>query len=148
MDRVGDQVSEWWREVRGDKGIETSLVAAGRGVGLIAATVILGLLIVWLWRKIVRLKVWGAFRNRLFGRHDASIVEFYERMLNVLAEKGFVRESHQTPLEFACAVGGPEALLITRKYNEVRFGAKTLSENDEVRIQDWLRNIESHGKHE
>lgn len=141
MNSISDQVSEWWKEIRGDKGIETSLAAAGRGA-LYAAMALIGLLLfVWLYRKVVKLKVWGRLRERLFGRRHVSIVAFYERMLFVLAEKGFEREPYQTPLEFAYAVGAPEAVKITEKYNRVRFGEKGLSRDESDEIENWLEGI-------
>ena len=67
----------------------------------------------------------------MFAKPHASIIEFYDRMLSVLAENGYTREPHQTPLEFAFAVNMPEAVKITEKYNRVRFGDQELSADDE-----------------
>ena len=69
------------------------------------------------------------------------MVEFYERMLEVLASKGLVREPHQTPLEFAFAAGVPEAVLITEKYNSVRFGERRWSTDEAKEIDQWLESI-------
>ncbi len=141
MNQVGDQVSEWWAEVRGDKGVETSMAAVGRGVGLLAGLLVIVLLFVWLYRKVVNLKVWGRLWDRLFGRRHTSIIAFYERMVRLLEEKGFVREPHQTPLEFARVIGMPEAVKVTEKYNRVRFGEKALSQREEKEIEDWLESV-------
>lgn len=84
-------------------------------------------------------------RNRFFSKRRASIVEFYERFLWVFAEKGIVRESHQTPLEFAYAVGSREAILITELYNGIRFGNKELSDEQRERIENWLVSFEKEG---
>ncbi|MEO7672949.1 MAG: DUF4129 domain-containing protein, partial [Pyrinomonadaceae bacterium] len=136
-----DGVSEWWKEIRGDKGIETSVSAAVRAL-LYAVAALAGLLlVVWLYRKVVKLKVWAAAWEWLFARRRATIVEFYERMQTALADKGFTREVHQTPLEFAYAVGMPEAVKITEKYNQVRFGEKRLSRDESVEIENWLEEI-------
>ncbi len=62
-------------------------------------------------------------------------------MQKVLASKGFRRESHQTPLEFAFALNMPEAVRITEKYNRVRFGEKNLSKDETQEIEDWLKNL-------
>jgi hypothetical protein len=62
-------------------------------------------------------------------------------MLAVLASKGFVREPHQTPLEFAYAVGMPEAVGITEKYNRVRFGGGELSGDEAAEIDGWLGRL-------
>jgi len=64
-------------------------------------------------------------------------------MQKILASKGWVREPHQTPLEFAYAVGMPEAVNVTEKYNRVRFGEKYLSASDEDEIESWLASLES-----
>jgi hypothetical protein len=143
MNSIGDQVSEWWAEVRGDKGIETSMSALARGVGLLAAVLVFLLLFVWLYRKIVNLKVWGRLWDRIFGRRHESIVAFYERMVRVLEDKGFVREPHQTPLEFAYAVGMPEAVHVIEKYNRVRFGEKTLTSEESDQLDGWLEELET-----
>jgi len=87
------------------------------------------------------LKVWRRIADRLYGRRTASIVEFYDRMQKILASKGFVRESHQTPLEFAYAVGMPEAVNVTEKYNRVRFGEKGISSSESEAIESWLEDI-------
>jgi transglutaminase-like putative cysteine protease len=71
-----------------------------------------------------------------------SVVEFYERMTKILAAKGYQRSEHETPLEFANAVGFPEAMNLTLAYNRVRFGAEELSKEDAEKIDDWLREIE------
>lgn len=82
----------------------------------------------------------GANANR-------SAVAFYERMNRALAARGLRRESHQTPLEFAGALSVPEALLVTRAYNRVRFGARELSPDEAARVENWLRRIEGAGEH-
>ena len=98
---------------------------------------------VWLYRRIVKLAFWSWLRKRIFGSHGASVVEFYERMLAVLASKGVVREPHQTPLEFAYEVGIPEAVGITEKYNLVRFGGGTLTHDEVAAIDSWLGRLET-----
>jgi transglutaminase-like putative cysteine protease len=82
----------------------------------------------------------GAGANR-------SAVGFYERMNRALAARGLRREPHQTPLEFAGALSMPEALLVTRAYNRVRFGARELSPDEAARVDNWLRRIEGAGEH-
>ena len=141
MEGITEQVTEWWQEVRGDKGMETSFAAMGRGILYLIAAALGLLLIMWLYRKVVKLKVWQRLWDRFFGRRHGSIVEFYERMVRVLAEKGFAREPHQTPLEFAYAVGMPEAVKVTESYNRVRFGERGLSADESREIESWLEDI-------
>ena len=143
-----DIFAEWWADVRGDKGTSASLAAIGYAIAYTIAGVIGILLLGWLYRKIVKLKVWRTIWDRLFAKRHASIVEFYDRMQRVLAEKGFARQPHQTPLEFAFAVGMPEAVSITEKYNRVRFGEKPLSRDESVEIENWLEELETTKKHE
>jgi len=145
VNTVSAQVSDWWAEVRGDQGIETSLSALGRGAMYLTAALLGVLMFVWLYRKVVKLKVWQRLRHRFLRRDHASIVEFYERMIRSLAEKGFAREAHQTPLEFAYAVGAPEAVMITEKYNRVRFGEKPISLLEEQEIESWLKDVSTDG---
>ncbi|MEO6655967.1 MAG: DUF3488 and transglutaminase-like domain-containing protein [Pyrinomonadaceae bacterium] len=133
--------AEWWADVRGDKGTRASFIAIIFAAGYIVGVIIGILLLGWLWRKVVKLKVWGGVWDRLFAKRHASIIEFYDRMQILLAEKGFAREPHQTPLEFAYAVAMPEAVNITEKYNRVRFGEKGLSKNEAVQIEGWLTEI-------
>ncbi len=62
-------------------------------------------------------------------------------MLAVLASKGFTRQAIKTPLEFAFALGMPEAVKITEKYNGVRFGERSLTEPEADEIERWLKEI-------
>lgn len=143
-----EKIAEWWREVRGDKGYQQSLIAIGYAIGYISASILGIIFLIWLFKKFVKSKIWQNFINWLKNKNDAGVVEFYERMQKVLAIKGFIRQSHQTPLEFAFALNMPEVVSITEKYNRVRFGEKDLS-NDEAReIEIWLENLEKKAKNE
>ena len=136
--QIQNALKSWWSEVRGDSGGGQSIAAAGKAVGLVALIVAAGLLISWLARDVVKLKVWHRLADRFRRRRPVSIVEFYDRMLKVLARKGMIREPHQTPLEFAYAVGVPEAVNVTEKYNRVRFGEKDISTSESDQIEQWL----------
>jgi len=48
-----------------------------------------------------RLRVWGFCND---GEH--ARVDFYERLLTILASRGLTREAHQTPLNSAALAGG------------------------------------------
>jgi protein-glutamine gamma-glutamyltransferase len=137
------RLADWWREARGDKGFAQSAQAIGWGVLYLAFFVSGIMAVVWLYRKILKLKVWEKFKNYFSRENNRSIVEFYERMQNVLARRGFERPAHQTPLEFAFALGMPEAVKITEKYNRVRFGEKNLSKDEASEIENWLKNLEN-----
>src|SRR6266852_5500436 len=87
------------------------------------------------WRR--GLKVWG------FGTAaESSRVDFYERLTALLEKRGARRPPHQTPLEFAAALGINEASTITRAYNRVRFGAEKLSAAERTRIEEMLAELE------
>ena len=135
-------LSEWWKEARGDKGFAQSLQAIGWGVLYLAAFVFSIFFIVRLYRKFVQAGFWERFKIYFARRNNRSVVEFYERMQKVLARKGFERQPHQTPLEFAFALNMPEAVKITEKYNRVRFGEKNLSSDEAKEIENWLKSLE------
>ena len=62
-------------------------------------------------------------------------------MLAVLADKGFVRPAHQTPLEFAFTSGIPQAVVITEVYQRVRYGEQELSEDEAREMDDLIEKI-------
>jgi protein-glutamine gamma-glutamyltransferase len=74
---------------------------------------------------------------------NESIVVFYERLLRLLAQRGWEREKHLTPLEFAGALKSHEAVLVTRAYNRVRFGNERLSMTESREIEKILKDLES-----
>ena len=138
----------WWQEVRGEKGLGASLIAIGSGIAYILGS-LLGILgLVSLWRKLKKLELWKRLRLSLQWKKEISVVEFYQRMQKVLAKQGLIRESHQTPLEFAFELKMPQAIRITEKYNEVRFGEKNISKEEAREIDDWLKDLETTTSHE
>lgn len=148
LDETREKLTEWWREVRGDKGYQQSLIAIGYAIGYVSAFILGIIFLVWLFKKLAKSNFWKNFVNWLKNKNDAGIVEFYERMQKVLAGKGFVREPHQTPLEFAFALNMAEAVSITEKYNRVRFGEKDLTNDEAEEIEDWLKNLEKKTENE
>lgn len=140
-------LADWWSEVRGDRGGAASISAIGYAVAWFAGSVAAIVVFVWLSRRIVKLKIWRRIADWIGGRRAPSIVEFYDRMLKILARQGFVRQPFQTPLEFAFAVGSTEALRITEKYNRVRFGEKYLTTAEWDQIDKWLKDLADTGPH-
>ena len=69
------------------------------------------------------------------------MVEFYERMLEALEERGIKKQPFQTPLEFARAAAIPEAQMITERYNRVRFGNREVSSEEAKEIDIWLQTL-------
>ena len=87
------------------------------------------------WRR--GLKVWRSEQS-----FDHSRIDFYERLLDMLAKRGLTRESYQTPREFASVTGLSEANAITDAYNRVRFGNQELSAADRRALNDLLALLE------
>ena len=116
-------------------------MAIAYGVAYIAIATLSMLFIVWVYRRIGRLKIWSLLWNRLLRNRHGSIIGFYDRMQRILAAKGVIRQSHETPLEFAFSLRMPEAVKITEKYNRVRFGEKDLSRDEENEIETWLQKL-------
>jgi transglutaminase-like putative cysteine protease len=136
-----DKIGDWWKDVRGDKGLQSSAWAIASGIGYLAAAALGIFLVVWFYRKITKLAIWQKILAWLKQKNETTIVEFYEKMQKVLASKGFRRAAHQTPLEFAFALNMPEAVKITEKYNRVRFGEKNLTRDETEEIENWLKNL-------
>jgi transglutaminase-like putative cysteine protease len=91
------------------------------------------------WRRGV--KIW-----QTGSEGETSCVEFYERLLELLKKQGLMRESSQTPLEFAAAVGINEARAITTAYYRVRFGEEKLTGSERTQIEELLARIEQSRK--
>ncbi len=110
-------------------------------IGLLAVAV--GIMFVALAWRIRRqgwrrgLRVWG-FRIA----PETSRVDFYERLIVLLEKRGAKREPHQTPVEFASALGMNEASEITNAYNRVRYGAEKLSASERKHIEELLSVLE------
>lgn len=153
-DRVGDlqrggfrliegliaTASQWWRGTPTVGGSVTrpALVSAAP-YALLALSVGLALVLVARRRGFLRAI---AKRLRGAGGKRQSPVAFYERMTRALAARNLRRAPDQTPLEFASTLDAPEALLVTRAYNRVRFGARQLTRAETARVEEWLQKIE------
>lgn len=138
--------SEWLSEVRGDKGFRNSLVAIVYGALSIVGFLAFLFAMIWAVRKVAQLKLWRRLYDRLFSSNDASVVEFYHRLISILELRGFKRDSFQTPLEFAYSTHIPEAITITERYQQVRFGRQDLSSDQAEEINGMLRQLEFEGK--
>jgi hypothetical protein len=75
-------------------------------------------------------------------RSETTAVEFYQRLLAVLATRGVQRNADLTPLEFATDLNLQPALAITRAYNRVRFGGQQLSSAELREIELTLKQLE------
>jgi transglutaminase-like putative cysteine protease len=81
-------------------------------------------------------------RSEVEGR-TYSRVQFYERLVSLLEQRGLERDKHLTPLEFADSLNSSEALLITRAYNRVRYGSERLSPKERKEIEQALFVLEA-----
>lgn len=133
---------KWWEQVRGENGVSGSIIAILWGIGYLLIFICGILSLIWSFRKLLRLKLWERIRTVFRRKRETSVVEFYQRMQKILAKRGLMREPHQTPLEFAFALNMPQAVSITEKYHDVRFGEKKLSKDEAQEIENWLIDLE------
>jgi hypothetical protein len=128
-------LAAWWERM-GIAGGADGLAGAPTYLGVIAA---LALIAVMAWLK-------GLFkfkRGTQASSVNSSEVAFYKRMLNALEARGFRRDTAQTPLEFASALGAPEALIVTDAYHRVRYGGQHLTSAEAREIDECLRRLET-----
>jgi transglutaminase-like putative cysteine protease len=111
-----------------------TLVLAAIALALVALSLLFGKRI-WRW-----VNARGA-DSEAEGRTYSS-VQFYERLMSLLEQRGMLRDRHLTPLEFAQTLNSNEALLITRAYNRVRFGGERLSANEKKEVERALFALE------
>jgi protein-glutamine gamma-glutamyltransferase len=100
--------------------------------------------------SVVALLLAAAFSWRRYGRswrrnarHDgaASAVAFYQEMLRALERAGHKRALHQTPGEYAEQLRMPAVAEITTIYQQVRFGDRTLGDDEIARVSLLLREV-------
>ena len=91
------------------------------------------------WHRFFILPTW---RRKLAGRdYRQSAVLFYEQMLAIAKRAGLIKQTHQTPLEFADAAGLAPIREITVLYNRVRFGGAQLDALETHRVMDLLTEL-------
>ena len=137
-----------WRE-----GWQNWRVSLGQGLVLLTLALML-----YLFRKPLRrwlsqlLSLWPRRSGRR-GNHVPR-VDFYERLLHILARRGYRRPPQQTPLEFAAATGvqlaeiAPTAPVagiprrITDAFYRVRFGGQSLSAEERTQLKLVLADLD------
>jgi transglutaminase-like putative cysteine protease len=136
-------LSAWWQSLsNGDGGAASHGRSSLANVpALVGVCALVGLLLLCAVR-LRRLRLWEYLKFWRRDRKSYSSVVFYERMMKALESRGLLRSPDETPLEFAATTGMPEATLLTRSYNRVRFGAHELTKAEAARIEEWLRRIE------
>lgn len=91
------------------------------------------------WQFVARR---GARRADEDGR-ALSNVQFYEKLLALMEQRGVSRGNDQTPLEFAGKLKSSEAMIVTRAYNRVRFGGERLSPAEKKEVERALFVLEA-----
>ncbi|HET9711382.1 MAG TPA: DUF4129 domain-containing protein, partial [Pyrinomonadaceae bacterium] len=108
-------------------------------IGFIAAVFMALVLLfgkqIWRWAR-------GAFVHSPEEGRTHSNVQFYERLISLMEQRGLLRDTHLTPLEFAKTLKSSVALLITRAYNRVRFGGQRLSDTEKREVERALSALE------
>jgi transglutaminase-like putative cysteine protease len=128
----------WWGRLRARlAGAERAvLLGAGLLCGCLAA--------LWLWRRRGRGGAGATPWRR--PRGNAAAVDFYERMLRLLARRGLPKPPTATAREFAAGVAGRPELHrlvheLTGLYERVRFGGEPLAPGDAKRAVELLRQV-------
>jgi hypothetical protein len=118
------------------KYLTSNVVTAAVAVPGLALIVVVAIFGKRIWRRT------GHVRSEVEGR-TYSRVQFYERLVSLLEQRGFARDKHLTPLEFASSLDSNEALLVTRAYNRVRYGSERLSATERKEIEQALGVLEA-----
>jgi hypothetical protein len=92
-----------------------------------------------IWRR-------GAGRAIEDGR-AYSDVQFYEKLLALMEQRGVLRDKAQTPLEFAGNLQSSEVMIVTRAYNRVRYGGERLSTSEQREVERALVALQDAEKH-
>ncbi len=142
LEYAKERLSIWWDEVGGKNGLEGSFKALAYGLAYVLLSIFAIISAVWIFRRIISLHLFEKLRLLFQRKKKATIVEFYERLQTILAKRGLNREPHQTPMEFAFASNMLQAISITEKYNQVRFGNQNLSQKESLEIENWLNELE------
>jgi hypothetical protein len=116
-----------------------SILVVVTGLGIMVALVFCGRKI-WLLMR-------GGFRNSSEDEKTYSSVQFYERLISLMEQRGLARDKHLTPLEFASSLKSSDAILITRAYNRVRYGGQRLSATEKKEVERALFALEATDEH-
>jgi protein-glutamine gamma-glutamyltransferase len=111
------------------------IVAAGVTAFAFALLVIFYGQRMWSWTRK------GLDRATADGRNYSN-VQFYERLVSLMEQRGVSRDKHLTPLEFANTLRSNDVMVITRAYNRVRFGGQKLSAIERKEVERALFALE------
>ena len=121
--------------------LTSNVITAAIGILGLALLVVLAIF----GKRILPWTRTGRVRSEIEGR-TYSRVQFYERLVSLLEQRGLERDKHLTPLEFANSLKSNEAMLITRAYNRVRYGSEKLSATERKEIEKALFILEAADK--
>jgi len=108
-------------------------------VGVIAFAFVI--LFVFFGKGFLRWTRGGLVSSSGDGRATSS-VQFYERLISAMEQRGVARDKHLTPLEFADTLKSNDVTLVTRAYNRVRFGREQLSASETKEVERALFALE------
>jgi transglutaminase-like putative cysteine protease len=115
------------------------------GNGLAIAAVItafaLAVLLVFFGKRMWRWARAG-LGNSTADERALSNVQFYERLISLMEQRGVSRDKHLTPLEFANTLRSNDVMVITRAYNRVRYGGQKLSAIERKEVERALFALE------
>jgi hypothetical protein len=139
MSKVARQVESRKDRAAAPSGREPEAPQSGPGahsLALALSAAALVLAVAFSWRRYGR-----SWRRN--ARYDgaASAVAFYQEMLKALERAGHKRGRHQTPAEYAEQLRMPAVAEITNIYQQVRFGDRTLGDDEIARIDFLLREV-------
>ncbi len=132
-------VSEWWSR---------TAAFGARAAGLAIGAIAFAILAVMFGPALAgRLRRWRGVRRARRGEGEASDATLlYQRMLAVLAQRGFQKPPWLTPLEFARVLPASEMAVVvedlTSAYNAFRLGGRRDVAPHMVRLLERLESVE------
>jgi hypothetical protein len=117
--------------------LNVNVLAVAAGVAAFA----LALLLI-LFGKRIRLWTRRGVDDSTADGRSYSNVQFYERLVSLMEQRGVSRDQHLTPLEFADTLRSNDVMVITRAYNRVRYGGQKLSATERKEVERALFALE------
>ena len=140
---IHNQVFDYGRSVSNLLAIVKSYLTGNTFTVAIAAIGLFLIVTVALFGKRILLWTRRGSGDLMEDGRTYSSVQFYERLVSLMEQRGLMRDGHLTPLEFASTLKSNEALLITRAYNRVRFGHEKLSATEKREVERALFALEA-----
>jgi transglutaminase-like putative cysteine protease len=117
--------------------LNANVLAVTAGVTAFA----LALLLIFFGKRFWRWTHSGLTSASADGRNYSN-VQFYERLISLMEQRGVSRDKHLTPLEFANTLRSNDVMVITRAYNRVRYGGQKLSAIERKEVERALFALE------